>query len=120
MMKKLIVLLFFSGIVTSCEDVIEVDLNNAPPRLVVEANLYVWDNGGSLSSVKLTTTAPFFDNTLPIITNADVKITDENGVVYPFLHAENGIYTASLLPQLNVDYSLSIQYDGETYSATET
>lgn len=119
-MKKIFLIAIFFGILTSCEDVIDVELNNAPPRLVVEANLYVWDNGSSSATVRLTTTAPFFDNNLPFVTDADVKITDQNGVVYPFLYSQNGIYTSSHRPQWNVDYTLIIQYNGETYSATET
>lgn len=119
-MKKLFLMIVFFGILTSCEDVIEVELNDAPPRLVVEANLNVWENGSSSAEVRLTTTAPFFENNLPFVTDAEVNITDENGVVYPFIYSQDGIYTSSLRPQLNIDYTLRIQYKGETYSATET
>lgn len=119
-MKKIFLMVIFFGILTSCEDVIEVELNDAPPRLVVEANLNVWENGSSSAAVRLTTTAPFFDNDLPFVTDAEVNITDENGMVYPFIYSQNGIYTSILRPQLNVDYTLRIQYKGETYSATET
>lgn len=119
-MKKIFLMVIFFGILTSCEDVIEVELNDAPPRLVVEANLNVWENGSSSAAVRLTTTAPFFENNLPFIADAEVNITDENGVVYPFIYSQNGIYTSSLWPQLNINYTLRIQYKGETYSATET
>ncbi|MCB0455945.1 MAG: DUF4249 family protein, partial [Aequorivita sp.] len=104
-MKKLFLLLIFFGIFSSCEDVIDVDLNDAPPRLVVEANLNVWENGTSQASVRLTTTAPFFNNGVPFITDATVTVTDENGTVYPFTYFENGFYTANLVPQLNIEYT---------------
>lgn len=119
-MKKLFLMVFFFGILTSCEDVIDVELNDASPRLVVEANMNVWENGSASSAVRLTTTAPFFDNNIPYVTDAEITVTDENGVIYPFIYTQNGVYTSNLSPQLNVEYTLNIKYKDETYSATET
>lgn len=118
-MKKLLFIFVFFGIFTSCEDVIDVELNNAPPRLIVEANLNVWQDGSASAAIRLTTTAPFFDNNIPFVPNAEVSITDGNGMVYPFIYAQNGIYTSPLTPQENVDYTLTIVYNEETYTATE-
>tara|TARA_R110002012_G_scaffold1001_1_gene4202 strand:- start:1147 stop:1947 length:801 start_codon:yes stop_codon:yes gene_type:complete len=119
-MKKLFLLVIFFGIISSCEDVIDVELNDAPPRLVVDANLNLWENGVSQASVRLTTTAPFFNNEVPFITDATVTVTDENGTIYPFTYSENGFYIANLTPQLDTEYTLSIIYKDETYTATET
>ena len=119
-MKKLFLIVVFFGIFSSCEDVIDVELNDAPPRLVIEADLNVWENGISQAIVRLTTTAPFFDNGVPFITDANVTVTDENGTVYPFTYSNNGFYTSNLTPQLNIEYTLSIIYNDETYTATET
>lgn len=119
-MKKLFLLMIFFGTLISCEDVIDVELNDAPPRLVVEANLNVWDDSISQSTVRLTTTAPFFNNGVPFINDAIVTVTDGNGTVYPFTYSDNGFYTSSLVPQLNIDYTLTIIYKEETYTATET
>ncbi len=119
-MKKLFLIAVCFGIITSCEDVIDVELNNAPPRLVVEANMNVWENGTASSAVRLTTTAPFFDNNVPYVTDAEITVTDENGIIYPFTYSQNGIYFSNLSPQLNVEYTLRIKYKDETYSATET
>lgn len=118
-MKKLVLLVVFFGIFSSCEDVIDVELNDAPPRLVIEADLNVWESGTAQASVRLTTTAPFFDDEVPYVTNATVTVTDENGTVYPFIYSDNGFYTANLVPQLNRDYTLSVTYNNETYTATE-
>lgn len=118
-MKKIYLLVFFFGILTSCQDVIEVELNDAPPRLVIEANINILEDGSSLSSlVKLTTTAPFFDNVVPIVEDAIVLITDENGVEYPFEYRGEGLYQGTFLPQEDIDYSLKIIYDDEVYTAT--
>ena len=119
-MKKLFLIVIFFGTLISCEDVIDVELNDAAPRLVAEANLNIWENGAASAAVRLTTTAPFFNNNVPFVTDAVVEITDENGVLYPFTYTENGVYTSNLVPQLNLDYTLTIEYNNETYSATET
>ncbi|OAD91270.1 hypothetical protein A7A78_12875 [Aequorivita soesokkakensis] len=119
-MKKLFLLVIFFGIVTSCEDVIDVELNDAPPRLVVEANLNVWEDGSNSAAVRLTTTAPFFDNDVPFVTDASITVTDENGIVYPFNYTQDGVYVSSIALQLNIEYKLTILYKEETYTATET
>ncbi len=106
--------------ITSCEDVIEVDLNTAAPRLVVEANINLLENGTSESTVKLTTTAPFFDNQIPVVNDAIVTITASNGEVSPFTYSENGIYVSNLIPQENIEYTLEIIYNNETYTSTNT
>lgn len=118
-MKKLWMVLLILGIFSSCEDVIEVDLNDAPPRLVIEANMYKWKTGESSALVKLTTTAPFFDNDIPVVSDAEVKLSDENDQEYTFEYINNGIYRSSFSPEPNVEYTLRISYKGETYTATE-
>jgi len=119
-MKKLFFIVIFFGALVSCEDVIEVELNDAPPRLVAEANINIWEDGTSQATVRLTTTAPFFDDGVPFVTDAKVTVTDENEKVYPFLYSSNGFYSSTLVPQLNVEYTLKIVYNNETYTATET
>lgn len=119
-MKKLFLVVIFFGIFSSCEDVIDVELNNAPPRLVVEANLNVWDNGGTSAAIRLTTTAPYFDNNVPYVTDADITVTDENGMVYPFNYTQDGVYVSNITLQINVDYTLVIAYKDEIYTASET
>ena len=118
-MKKIIILLFFFVSFTSCEDVVDIDLNTSEPRLVVEANINLLEDGTSNSKVKLTLTAPFFDNQIPLVDDASVVITADNGMVYSFNYTENGIYESSLVPVSGMNYTLEIVYKGETYSATE-
>ena len=118
-MQKLFILILCFGFFSSCEDVIDVELNEAPPRLVVEANINIWEDGVSSSLVKLTTTEAYFDNNIPVVPDATVTITDENGIVYPFIYSDNGFYVSDLIPQLETDYTLNIIYKGETYTATE-
>ena len=58
----LIVTFFFA----SCEEVVDVPLDTAAPRLVVEATIY-WqkETAGNNQSIKLTTTNDFYSNVVP-------------------------------------------------------
>ena len=118
-MRALLLIFICCLFLTSCEDVIEIELNDAAPRLVVEANLHVRiETGIAGGYIKLTTTAPFFDNIIPTVENAIVKIIDENGIHYPFTHTEDGFYYGDFIPQEDIDYTLEILYNEETYTAT--
>lgn len=107
----------------SCEDVIDVNLIDAPPKLVIDASIdWFKDTPGNEQSIKLTLTAPYFDDNVPPANGAQVVITDRNNTIFTFAEVENtGIYkTASFTPVINETYTLTIIYQGETYSATET
>ena len=124
-MKNLKYILFafivfaFSG----CEDVVDIDLNEAPPRLVIDASI-VWQKGtaGNDQKIKLTTTTSYYQTNTPAVSGATVFITDGNDEVYNF--EENpgtGDYIcADFLPVLNGIYTLTVIHDGQTYTATET
>jgi hypothetical protein len=111
-MKKIVILLFVFALSTSCEDVIEVDLNTSDPRLVIEASVNLLEDGTSNSTVRLTLTAPFFDNQIPVVDDASVLITGDNGVIYSFSYMDNGIYESSLIPQSGINYTLEVIYNG--------
>jgi len=88
--------IFFSlaiaGFISSCEDVIDVDLANGDQQLVIDA----WINNlPQTQTIKLSRTIPYFDNSHPPAeTGATVIITDINGTVYNFEEASNdGNYT---------------------------
>ena len=58
-----------------CEEVVDVDLNNSQPKLVIDASIK-WEKGtpGNEQSIKITTTADYFNNTVPVANGAIVKI----------------------------------------------
>ena len=79
------IILIFS--LSSCEDVIDVELDTAAPRLVVEASID-WEKGtdGSYQKIKLTTTTDYFGTEIPTVSNAIVSITNLNsGQIFTFL-----------------------------------
>ncbi|MGB8706147.1 MAG: DUF4249 family protein, partial [Gillisia sp.] len=77
----------------SCEDVVQVDLTQSPPRLVVEASIK-WQKGtsGKDQFIKLSLTAPFFQDTIPPATGAKVKVYNDDGEEYFFTEVDPGIY----------------------------
>jgi len=119
-MRHFLILLIVGVVFSACEDVIDVDLNTAPPRLVIEANFDILKENGTTyeSFVKLTTTTSFYDDEIPIVDDAIVTISDENGDVYAFSYWEDGIYRASFEPVENTEYTLQVIYEDEVYSAT--
>ena len=122
-MKKLYYLIIISLAFTSCEDVIEIDLPNAPPRLVIEASIS-WFEGtsGNEQEIKLTLTAPYFDEEIPPANGATVTITNDDNIVFNFVEDDaTGIYrNNNFIPELNAIYTLNVIYDGDTYTAIET
>ncbi len=117
-----ILLIFFSLLLLSCEDVIDLDLNEGEPKLVVEATMFrLLNNEGGSTEITLSLTSPFFDNEIPPVTDALVIITDSNNNVFSFTHTGNGRYITdtNLIPEDNVDYTITISYQGETFTATE-
>lgn len=118
------VLVMMTILLVSCEDPISVDLNDAAPRLVVEASLD-WEKGtsGNEQTIKLTTSTPYFDTEIVNdVLGATVRVTNTNTQqIFVFQDLNNGLYTtSSFVPILNNSYQLEVIYDGETYSATET
>ncbi|TBN06326.1 DUF4249 domain-containing protein [Hyunsoonleella flava] len=119
---KILVIIFIST--TSCTDVVDVDVPEAAPRLVVEASID-WEKSaqGNEQSIKLSTSTPYFDNlSNTSVTDASVKITNNaSNEEFVFVHQGDGIYsTSSFVPVLNQEYTLEINYQGETYIAEES
>ena len=124
MYNKLGVLLIIIGLLNSCTDVIDVNVPNGGARLVVDASIN-WQKGtsGKTQTIKLRKSTAFFDNNRDVpVTGASVTITKENdGSIFVFADQNNGSYTATdFVPELNASYTLKIQYNGNSYTATET
>ncbi len=117
------ILLFILLIICySCEEVVEVDLQESPPRLVIEASI-VWNksSAGNFQIIRLTTTTPYFDTDISPAKNAIVEIVSNSGDSFKFIEEDSGIYVnTNFLPEVNKEYRLTIRYNNEVYSATES
>ena len=122
-MKKILYIALLCTFYYACEDVIDVNLNEAEPRLVIEASIN-WYKGtaGNEQRIKLSLTAPFFDDTIPPANGATIQITDSNNNTFNFIEEDDtGIYINNdFIPVIDDTYNLTITYNGDVYTASET
>lgn len=119
-MKKLLLISFILSCF-SCEEVVDVELENSEPRLVVEASL-LWNMEKELNTqyIKLTTTAPYFNEEIPPAIDASVSVLSPDGIEYIFKETEAGIFkNDNISSVLEGTYELTIIYNGQVYTATE-
>lgn len=107
----------------SCEDVVNVDLNNSAPKLVIDASIK-WEKGtsGNDQTIRLTTTGDYYNNTVPAVNGAIVTITDSSNTIFNFIEdGTTGYYKCTNFnPVLNETYTLSVTYNSQVYQATDT
>lgn len=122
MVKKYIILCLSIFCFISCEDVIEVELNEARERLVIEASmLKLKGSEGSQQQIRITKTRGFFEEEITTVEDAQVTITREDGAVFNFLHDTLGVYrTSEFGSELLQNYKLSVEVENEVYTAEET
>jgi hypothetical protein len=121
---RLLPLLFlFTVIVSSCEDVIDVDLAEGETQLVVDAML---TNDSGTQTIYLRKSAAYLNNNLPIgATGAMVKVTDLANREFEFKDLDGtgkyqwvptGLEPFPFGVPGNV-YTLEIKYEGEEYTS---
>lgn len=120
-MKKIFIILSII-LFTSCEEVVDVNLATAPPKLVIDASIN-WEKGtsGSLQTIKLTTTTGYYQQQIPTVSGATVTVTNSSNTVFNFVEAPNtGNYVCTnFVPVLNENYTLKVTYNGQIYTASE-
>ena len=113
----------FCVFLLSCTKVVEVDLETAEPKLVIDASIdWVKGTTGNDQKIKLSTTTGYYSETFPTVSAADIVITNSANTVFSFIESSNaGEYICSdFHPVIGETYSLKIVLNGETYTATET
>jgi hypothetical protein len=116
---KIILAAFLLLAMASCEKVINVDLKNAAPRIVIEGTV---DNSGKPAKVIISKSIVFSaNNTYPAVSGAVVKITDNAGNTFTLNETSAGIYTnALLIGVVGKTYNLSVTVEGKNYTASST
>ncbi len=113
------IILLFALFLFSCEEVIDLELESAEPKLVIEASLNNNEAGTTEAFVKISQTTSFTDTQIPAVTNASVQVVSEDGTIYPFSHLENGFYsTEDLTVEPETSYTLEVLYETELFTAT--
>jgi len=119
--KSFLAVIVFLGFI-SCEEVVDIDLEESEPKLVVEASI-IWIKGtdGNRQEIRLSTTSPFYEEELRPVATALIVVTSENGSTYEFTHEQNGIYiNEEFQPVLDLEYELELIYNDQVYTATES
>ena len=90
MYKKLfLVLVLISSF--GCEEVIKVELDDADPQIVIEANIS--DNPENNIVIITRSTDFYTPSEYESVSNADVFVTDAEGNVFDFTEQNSGTYT---------------------------
>lgn len=106
-------ILFFS----SCTDIIELDLKNTEPRIVIQANLNTTD---STFSANITMSNEFYENgDFKKVTGANVILKNGDGSAYTIPETEDGTYFLNNIISKPTDIFTVTVTDGEyIYKAT--
>jgi hypothetical protein len=112
-------LLIFIFIFTSCQKVIDLDLNSAAPQIIIEGT--VTDQPGPYN-VKITQTVNYNEpNVIPVIPNATVIISDNLGNIDTLSETTPGNYNTTSLQGLpGRTYTLKINVNGKEYVSVST
>jgi hypothetical protein len=102
---------------TSCEKVIQVDLNSVDPKFVINAAII---EGEADHFVSITRSLNFDQaTTFPKVDNALVTVTDNLGNTATFVSIGDGRYQVSNYPGVvGRNYTITIQVDGEIFTAS--
>lgn len=118
-----ILIVAFGLLLVGCEEVITVDLDTAAPRLVIDASID-WENNttGNEQKIKLSTTTGYYSPTFPTVSGATITVTNSASTVFNFIETPNtGEYICTnFVPTIGESYTLTINLNGETYTAVET
>lgn len=118
-----LIALFISFFFTGCEEVVDVALDTAPPKLVIEAAI-IWEKGstGQHQIIKLTTTTGYFENTIPTVSGAIISIKNSHNEQFNFNEIKKtGQYECTnFKPVIGEEYTLTVISRGNRYIGTET
>ena len=104
---------------SSCQKVINVDLNSAAPEIIIEGGV---SNQVGSYSINLSKTVNFSDsNVFPPVTGASVTINDNAGNSEILSETSSGVYTTSTLQgTVGRTYTISVTANGKNYQAVST
>ncbi len=122
-MRTIVISIFFMFIL-SCEDVVNVPLQESKPKLVIDASIrWIKGTNGALQIIRISKSGSFYSNDVPKVSGAIVKIKSDNpSVSFDFIEQtpNSGEYIcANFVPELEKNYVLTVTYEGQTYIAEE-
>ncbi len=117
-MKRILILMGAILSLASCEKEIDLDLNTANTKYVIEAEL----PQNEVATVSISKTVNFTEsNNFPQVKGAIVSLSDEKGNTELLKEIGNGVYTSEKTKgTVGVSYTLTVKVDGNTYIAKST
>ncbi|HMJ67327.1 MAG TPA: DUF4249 domain-containing protein [Cyclobacteriaceae bacterium] len=118
-------ILFIATLLASCEETVQLDINQVPQRMVIEGQ--VTDIPG-LQFVRVTRSAGFYESgETNRVTDAQVIIRDDSGEQMEFVHNPGGSADSAgfYIPPGNYKgvagrmYTMTVVADGHTYEASD-
>lgn len=102
---------------SSCEKIIDIDLNTQDPQIVIEGNI---TNQPGPYSVTLTQTVNFDEsNNFPGVSGALVIISDNSGNSETLTESFSGVYsTSEMQGTIGRNYTIKVTTNGKEYTAT--
>lgn len=112
-------------IFAACEEIITIDINQAPAQLVIDGLVTSED---TIHKVRITRSADFIGNESGDVANAIVEVSDNQGNVFNYTHNPEGYDSLQgyyfsdqkFGGQEFAIYQLKVTVDNRTYSASDT
>jgi len=127
-MKKTYILFVLTLMIfSSCEKVVDIDVPSIEPKLIIDASFEVYFDETPISAknvVKLTESADYFDEIIPVVSNATVFLTNlSDNTIISFVDSNaDGNYEpdTDFIPADNIEYELTVIHNNETYKGKAT
>ncbi|MEP7095207.1 MAG: DUF4249 family protein [Flavobacterium sp.] len=113
--------LLFVLLFSSCEDVVNLDLETGEAKIVIDAEI-IWKKGtsGNEQTIKISKMASYYSTVTPKVSGAQVRVENSDGTVFTFNETQPGLYVCTdFIPVLNMDYTLHVQAEGQSFTAVE-
>jgi hypothetical protein len=114
--KKSLLLLLTLFFLTSCQDVIDLEVEGGEVQLVVDG--WLTNQNGEKQAI-LSTTANYFNSSIgPFVENAFVVLNNEQGPIDTFYEKSNGLYVTDFVGEVGETYHIYIRTSsGEEYKS---
>jgi hypothetical protein len=114
-----VLLILVASVFSGCQKVINIDLNEASPHIVIEGLI---TNTGGPFTVKISKSGSYFDQpTLPAVSGAEVVITDDSGTIDTLKEIKPGIYLTSRTRGVpGRTYTLKVLSENLQYNGSST
>lgn len=118
-MKKLFIYLALIVIgFSACKKIIDIDVDNAEPQIVIEGKI---TNRTIDQQILISKTVGYDEKGIyPKVSGAVVTVTDSRGNTFAFTERSPGVYTRRMRGVSGVTYNLDITAEGKNYKASST